>query len=922
MRATLRTLRPCLASEWRTLTPAVLATLAVTAAWVARPVPIALVVDRLLDEPEIPFGIDEGDWRFVVLLAVLVLAIVLVGMLGRRFTARRLKEAGDRVTRRLQRATYAQLQRLSLDLPKSRDAEVRAARLPSDVDAVGGLLPGALGSLVSATMLLAGMLLVVVIVDPVLGATACAAVAAVVYVSIRAGGRLSGAAVVVGSVALVAVVAVAVLRVAAGSLTPGELVIVWAFGLGIEGPLRAIPHDVSRLVRARAGAQRVAAVLAADEALDRRRGAYSGPRAVGDLELQDVSLSADSPGPGGPEVTLRVLAGDRLAVVDRSRAGRSTLPGLIARFCDPPQKAGRVALDGRDLRDCSLRWVREQVGLVLSDSLLPTGTVAENIAYGLDASRDEVIAAAKAAGAHDFVAELPQGYDTRLRQGGVGLSAVGRRQIAIARMVLRDPPVLVLDEPTAGLDAEGEARAIEGLGALMRGRTTVIVTRSARLAATADRVVLLEGGRVRRDGPPALVLSTGGGARARPAPRTQLPPAPADRALPQMAEVLDTEVMAEVFARSLGEHADRPHVRVRGLRYQPGSDLVVHYDVGIGGRRHHATAAIARAGLEERARLAENQALADMVNGRSPAERPLSFDPSLGALVQWLPLDLSLWALAVPPPQRDQRLRYAGVRTAGRPAEPALLGYRPHSRAVVRLNGHVLRYYASRASFRAAVAGLRAAEREAVPTPGLAGSVPELLVTVQPHVPGTCVDSPAAVAVDAGAALARLHAGDPGWAPEFPPACQLAAAATSAALVARIAPVLSSRVETLLGTLEATKPAGLGHVPAHGDFHARRLIDGGDGLLITDFDSMRSAPAALDVASYAADLVRGEAADLDAARAALDLVLEGYGKRPEGLSWYLATALLRRAPQPFGQQDERWPERVEEIVTAAERVCA
>ena len=922
MRATVRALRPCLAPEWRGLALAVLSTLAVTAAWVARPLPIALVVDRLLDEPEIPFGVDSSDWRFVGLVVGLVLAIALVGALGRRFAADRLAEAGERVTLRLRTATFAQLQRLSLDLPESRLPAARAARHSGDASAVGGLLPGAFGSLVSAVTLLAGMLAVSLIVDPILGLTALAAVAAIAYLSFRVGGRFSGTAGVIGAVVLAVVLGVGVLRVAAGALTPGELVIVWAYALGMEAPLRAIPRDGRQLVRDLARGERVAELLAADEVLEQQRNAYSGPRAAGDLELQDVPLSHGTGGSGSAGLTLRILAGDRLALVDGSGAGRSALPGLIARFHDPPAGRGRVSLDGRDLRGCSLQWLREQVGLVLRDSVPLTGTVAENIAYGLEAERDEVIAASEAAGAHAFVAELPQGYETRLGQGGMRLSAGQRQRIAIARTLLRDPPVLILDEPTTGLDGESEARVIEGLAVLMRGRTTVIVTRSARLAATADRVVLVEDGRVTRVGAPELVLPKEPGVGVRPARRPGRTPLPADRSLPQMAQVLDTDVMAEVLARSLGEHADPPDVRVRDLHYRPGTDLLVHYDVGIGDSRHHATATIARGDLERRARRSQNQALADMVDGRSPAERPLSFEPGLGALVQWLPLDLSLWALAVPPAQRDRRLRYAGVPTHSRAAEPALLGYRPHSRAVVRLNGHVLRYHASHASFGAALAGVEAAERASVRTAGFAGSVPELLVTVQAHVSGPGPDSPTAVAADAGAALARLHAGGPASVRDFPPAQQLRAAAASAQLVARITPALRRRLGALLGRLEATAPVGLGHVPAHGDFDARRLLDGGEGLLITDFDSMCSAPAALDVASYVANVVRGDAGDPDAALAALDLVLDGYGSRPEGLPWYLATAILRRSPHPFRQQDERWPERIEEMVTAAERADA
>jgi alpha-maltose-1-phosphate synthase len=408
----------------------------------------------------------------------------------------------------------------------------------------------------------------------------------------------------------------------------------------------------------------------------------------------------------------------------------------------------------------------------------------------------------------------------------------------------------------------------------------------------------------------------------RPAARPDRLPVPSDPALPQMAQVLDTEVMADVLARSLGENAEPPDVRVCDLSYKPETNLIVHYDVGIGEERHHATAMIGHNDLAGRARKFENEALADMVDGRAPAERPLSFEPALGALVQWLPLDLSLWALAVPPAHRDRRLRAAGVHTNGHAEEPTLLDYSPQRRAVVRLNGHVLKYYASHSTFGAAVAGLEAADAAPVSTPGYEASLPELFMTVQSHVAGERVDSPVDAAAEAGAALARLHAGSSTELPEFRPAEQLGAAARSAELAARLAPDLRSRLEALLGTLEAALPAERGSVTSHGDFDARRLLRGEDGLVITDFDAMCRAPAALDLATYAADLVHGDPADLDEALDVLALVVEGYAGRPEDLWWYLATTILRRSALPFRHQDEQWPERIEEMVAAAERVCA
>jgi hypothetical protein len=390
--------------------------------------------------------------------------------------------------------------------------------------------------------------------------------------------------------------------------------------------------------------------------------------------------------------------------------------------------------------------------------------------------------------------------------------------------------------------------------------------------------------------------------------------------MPHMARLLDSAAMAPVLQRALGDSAQISEVRGRYLRYKPETNLVVHYDVGIGGRWHHATAMIARSDLGRRARKSENLALADMVDGRSPAQHPLFYEPAIGALVQWLPLDLSLWALAVPPAQRDRRLRAAGVPPNGGEEEPSLLAYKPRRRAVVRLHAHVLKYYATHASYASAVSGLRAASAvSSLRTPAFEASVPGLLMTVQCHVSGPAYTSPAVAARTAGEALARLHSSNPGGVRVFPPAEQLARAAASAKLVAHLAPELQERLAALLDRLEDSMPTGLELVLAHGDFNARQLIDGAEGLVVTDFDGVRAAPAALDVATYLSYLVRGDRSDLETALTVLELLLDGYGTWPPELSWYLATMILRRSPRPFRYQDDCWPERIEEMVAAAER---
>ena len=198
--------------------------------------------------------------------------------------------------------------------------------------------------------------------------------------------------------------------------------------------------------------------------------------------------------PGQPvlsEVSLRVRPGERLCLTGPSGAGKSTLLSLLVRLADPQR--GRITIGGRDITGLPLRTLRRLVTLVPQDPWLHTGSIADNIAYGRPgAGPAEVLAAAERAGVASFAAGLPDGYDTQVGEHGHRLSGGQQRRVAIARALLRDTPVLLLDEPTTGLDAATESRLLDGLSASTRGKTVILVTHHARLAALADRTVTLD----------------------------------------------------------------------------------------------------------------------------------------------------------------------------------------------------------------------------------------------------------------------------------------------------------------------------------------------------------------------------------------------------------------------------------------------
>ena len=226
-----------------------------------------------------------------------------------------------------------------------------------------------------------------------------------------------------------------------------------------------------------------------------RHGAVKLERVQGRVELDGVTFTyPDGAEPVLRDLSLAVAPGEVVAVTGPSGCGKSTVARLLLRFADP--QAGRVCLDGYDLRELALGTVRESVAALLQETLLFDASVRENIAFGRpDAGDAEIEHAARVAGAREFIAALPEGYDTRVGQRGRRLSGGQRRRVEIARTLLRDAPVVILDEPTAGLDWEAAADMLDPLRTLLRGRSAVLITHDERLMRLADRIVRLAGSR-------------------------------------------------------------------------------------------------------------------------------------------------------------------------------------------------------------------------------------------------------------------------------------------------------------------------------------------------------------------------------------------------------------------------------------------
>ncbi|AWN22593.1 ABC transporter ATP-binding protein [Deinococcus irradiatisoli] len=293
--------------------------------------------------------------------------------------------------------------------------------------------------------------------------------------------------------------------IARGQFTLGGLLAYRGYGRYFYGPIDDLVNINDLLQRAEASGRRIFQVLDAPQNVTERPGARPLPLpSRGEVVFENVTFGYEPGRPVLRGLNLRVAAGERVALLGASGAGKSTLTSLLTRTYDPQE--GRVTLDGLDVRDLTLPSLRRAAAVMQQDTFLFHDTVLENVRYARpNASPEEVQAALEVAGAAAFVEALPQGLETLVGERGVKLSGGQRQRLAIARVLLADPAVLLLDEPTSALDTESEALIVDALERLMRGRTAIVVTHRLSLARSADRIVVLEGGVVVEEGAPQVL---------------------------------------------------------------------------------------------------------------------------------------------------------------------------------------------------------------------------------------------------------------------------------------------------------------------------------------------------------------------------------------------------------------------------------
>jgi subfamily B ATP-binding cassette protein MsbA len=285
----------------------------------------------------------------------------------------------------------------------------------------------------------------------------------------------------------------------AGAMTVGALTVYLAYLTKFFKPVKDLATTTNAIAQAAVGVDRVRAILEADTIIPQKEDGIEARSLKGDIVFEHVAFGYSVDATILGDVNFHVKAGQLVGVVGPTGSGKSTVVSLIPRFYDP--SGGRVLIDGVDVRDYQLKSLREQIGYVLQDTVLFRGTILENIAFGRPgATRAEIVDAARLANADEFISKMPKGYDTMVGERGSTLSGGQRQRIGIARVMVRDSPILLLDEPTAALDSESEKLVIEALERLMKGRTVITIAHRLSTIRDADQIVVIAGGVVAESG--------------------------------------------------------------------------------------------------------------------------------------------------------------------------------------------------------------------------------------------------------------------------------------------------------------------------------------------------------------------------------------------------------------------------------------
>ncbi|MDK8170983.1 ABC transporter ATP-binding protein [Curtobacterium citreum] len=537
-----------------------------TAGQVAGPALVAWGIDNAL-----PAVLDRSDWTPSFVVVALYVTIAVVGALLTAWYTVLAARISQAILLDLRKRVFLHTQRLSLEFHETYTSGRIISRQTSDLDSIRELLDSGLNQLIQGVLYMVFTAIALVVLDPTSGivlavslvplwfltrwfqkrsqtlfrATRTTSARVIVHfvetmTGIRAVqafrkesrnkdeyggyvetyrqanskvfnlfGTFDPGLVLIGNACLAAVVIVGGYRVVGGSLEIGALLAVALYAKRFFDPAEELAMFYNGYQSASAAMEKISGVLEEQPSVPDPVKPTKLPDASGRMDFDGVEFAYNADKVVLPEFTLHIPAGQTIALVGSTGAGKSTLAKLMARFYDP--SAGAVRLDGVDLRDLDPKDMRRAIVMVTQEAYLFSGSVADNIALGKPgATRAEVERAAKAVGAHEFVMALPDGYDTDVNKRGGRVSAGQRQLLSFARAFIADPKVLILDEATASLDIPSERLVQEGLETLLADRTAVIIAHRLSTVAIAHRVLVMEHGRIVEDGTPAdLIAGTG-----------------------------------------------------------------------------------------------------------------------------------------------------------------------------------------------------------------------------------------------------------------------------------------------------------------------------------------------------------------------------------------------------------------------------
>jgi ATP-binding cassette, subfamily B, bacterial len=557
-----RTVRSYLKPYWLTFIVALGQLFLISALELLKPWPLKIIIDNVLSGNPLPWSVLSG-WSSESLLLLACIGLIAVYLLlgGLRllndYTTIRI---GQSMVNDLRRDLYSHIQRLSLSFYRRQQIGDLMYRITADSMGIQTLTMNGLFAILSASVLLTGMLVVMLWVDwyltllalavcPVLfcaiallnnritsAATDARQKGSTVYSVVQR--TLSGIRVIqafskeedegrrflqasteslaadlrlynlqnfyfaVVNLTIAAGTAIILWlgaqRVLSGDLSIGEIVVFTSYLASLYTPLDNIFQTYGLVQSAKVGVRRAFEILESVESLPEGSRVFRPVRG-GQISFEDVSFGYDASQPVLKRINLHVAAGKKIAIVGPTGAGKSTLVSLLPRFYDP--QSGRVTIDGIDIREFQLKSLRRQIAMILQPPVVFPLTIRENIAYGRpDASFEEIVSAAQVAQVHDFVQQLPDKYDTVVSEQGTTLSEGQKLRLTIARGILLDAPILILDEPTSSVDSETEALIMEGLDHLMAGRTTFIIAHRLSTVRQADMILVIRDGQIVEQG--------------------------------------------------------------------------------------------------------------------------------------------------------------------------------------------------------------------------------------------------------------------------------------------------------------------------------------------------------------------------------------------------------------------------------------